>query len=290
MTAQHRWHFPVTFESRGGHVLLPTERRRVVIRVTIRSAFLRSWSASCMLSTSICWKLKDLGSRRWRSPTELKEHGSHAPVHRAFPGGPVVMGASLGAQWRRIYLPMQETQEMQVRSLGQEDPLEGQMETHSGILAWRLQRTEKPGRLWPAGSQKSDMPETTEHPHTHQWLWLRAFIVASQVLSLTGEPRSHKPQWKREKQDHRSFMPFPWKSELGSHPLEGELDLGTHFWNRIRLFLVLSGVSLSGKASYQAIVVVVWSLSYVWFFAIPWTVACQANLSTGLPRQDYWSG
>ena len=100
----------------------------------------------------------------------MKEHGSHAPVHRAFPGGPVVMGASLGAHWRRIYLPMQETQEMQVQSLGQEDPLEGQIETHSGILAWRLRRTEKPGRLWPTGSQKSDTPEATEHPHTHQWL------------------------------------------------------------------------------------------------------------------------
>ena len=25
-------------------------------------------------------------------------------------------------------------------------------------------------------------------------------------------------------------------------------------------------------------------------FATPWTVACQAPLSTGLPRQEYWSG
>ena len=131
-----------------------------------------------MLSTSICWKLKDLGSRRWQSPTELKEHGSHALVHREFPGGPVVMGASLVAQWWRICLPMQETQEMQVRSLGQEDPLE-EMETHSSILAWRIQWTEKPGRLWPIGSQKLDTTEATEHAHTHQWLWLHAFIVKS---------------------------------------------------------------------------------------------------------------
>ena len=99
MTAQPRWHFSVSLESRGGHVLLPTERRIVIICVTIRSVFLRSWSAFSMLSTSICWKLKDLGSRRWQSPTELKEHGSHALVHRQFPGDPVVMGASLVAQW-----------------------------------------------------------------------------------------------------------------------------------------------------------------------------------------------
>ena len=34
-------------------------------------------------------------------------------------------------------LPMQEMQERQVRSLGQEDPLEEEMATHSGILAWK---------------------------------------------------------------------------------------------------------------------------------------------------------
>ena len=33
---------------------------------------------------------------------------------------------------------VQETQEMQVRSLGQEDPLEEDMATHSSILAWRI--------------------------------------------------------------------------------------------------------------------------------------------------------
>ena len=33
---------------------------------------------------------------------------------------------------------MQETEEMQVRSLGLEDPLEESMATHSGILAWRI--------------------------------------------------------------------------------------------------------------------------------------------------------
>ena len=34
-------------------------------------------------------------------------------------------------------LAMQETKEMRVRSLGQEDPLEEAMATHSSILAWR---------------------------------------------------------------------------------------------------------------------------------------------------------
>ena len=38
-------------------------------------------------------------------------------------------------------------QETQVRSLGQEDPLEKEMATHSSILAWGISWTEKPGRL-----------------------------------------------------------------------------------------------------------------------------------------------
>ena len=42
---------------------------------------------------------------------------------------------------------MQETQEMWVRTLRQEDPLEKEMATHSGILAWRIPWTEEPGRL-----------------------------------------------------------------------------------------------------------------------------------------------
>ena len=46
-------------------------------------------------------------------------------------------------------------QEMQVRSLGQEAPLEKGMATHSSILAWRIPRTEEPGGLQSVGWQKS---------------------------------------------------------------------------------------------------------------------------------------
>ena len=38
-------------------------------------------------------------------------------------------------------------QEMQVRSLGQKDPLEKGMATHSSVLAWRFPWTEEPGGL-----------------------------------------------------------------------------------------------------------------------------------------------
>ena len=45
-------------------------------------------------------------------------------------------------------------QEMQVRSLGREDPLEEGMATNSCILAWIIPCTEEPGRLWSIGSQR----------------------------------------------------------------------------------------------------------------------------------------
>ena len=47
-------------------------------------------------------------------------------------------------QWYRVCLPMQE---MLVRYLGQEDPLEEGMATHSSILAWSIPWTEEPGYL-----------------------------------------------------------------------------------------------------------------------------------------------
>ena len=58
---------------------------------------------------------------------------------------------------------MQETQEMQVRSLGQEDPLEKGMATHSNILAWIIPWTEGPGDYSPWGRKESDKTEATEH-------------------------------------------------------------------------------------------------------------------------------
>ena len=50
---------------------------------------------------------------------------------------------------------MQETQVIQVQSVGQEDPLEKEMATHSSTLAWELPWTEEPGALQSMGSQKS---------------------------------------------------------------------------------------------------------------------------------------
>ena len=45
-------------------------------------------------------------------------------------------------------------QEIQVQSLGAEDPVEKEMAAHSSILAWKIPRIEEPGRLQSTGSQR----------------------------------------------------------------------------------------------------------------------------------------
>ena len=90
-----------------------------------------------------------------------------------------------------------------VWSLGQEDPLEEEMATHSSILAWKIPWTEEPGRL-----------------HTVHRVW------------RIGQE---------------------WMTEHA------------HIYPRV-------------------------SISHIWLFETPWTVACQASPSMGFSRQEYWSG
>ena len=61
-----------------------------------------------------------------------------------FPGGAVVKNLTA----------MQETQEMQVQSLGQKDPLSWEMEIHSSILTWKIPWTEESGGLESMGLQR----------------------------------------------------------------------------------------------------------------------------------------
>ena len=69
----------------------------------------------------------------------------------------IIIWASLVAQTVKNLAAMQETR---VQSLGQEDPLEEGMATHSSILAWRIPWIE-PGGLQPWGRKQSDMTELT---------------------------------------------------------------------------------------------------------------------------------
>ena len=51
------------------------------------------------------------------------------------------------AQWVKNLHEIQETKETCIHSLGQEDPLEKGMATHSSILVWKMLWTEEPGGL-----------------------------------------------------------------------------------------------------------------------------------------------
>ena len=73
---------------------------------------------------------------------------------RTFRGGSVVKNPPA----------MQETWETQVWSVGQEDPLEEEMATHSSIHAWEIPWTKEPGRLHPLGCKGLD---TTEQLNTY---------------------------------------------------------------------------------------------------------------------------
>ena len=55
------------------------------------------------------------------------------------------------------------------QSLGQEDPLEKQMATHSSVLVWRIPWTEEPGGLqgYPPGHKESGMTEATAYARGH---------------------------------------------------------------------------------------------------------------------------
>ena len=62
-------------------------------------------------------------------------------------------------------------QETEVRFLGQEDPLEEGIATHSSILAWRNPWMEEPGGLSPQSRKQSDVTEATEH--ARGWTWVQ---------------------------------------------------------------------------------------------------------------------
>ena len=67
--------------------------------------------------------------------------------------------------------------ETQVWSLGWDNPLEKEMETYSNILAWKIPRMEKPGRLQSMGSQRVG----------HDWMTSLSFLCSWPVLGHSSE-------------------------------------------------------------------------------------------------------
>ena len=117
--------------------------------------------------TPFVWARKALnpsGNGRTRCGGLMRTWG-----RRGFPSGSAVKN-----------LPaIQDPQEIQVQSLGQEDPLEENMATHFKILAWRIPRTEKPGRLQSTGWQRV----------RHDWSKLAPTHISRGGFSLASEER-----------------------------------------------------------------------------------------------------
>ena len=84
--------------------------------------------------------------------------------------------ASLVAQMAKSLIAMQETR---VRSLGQEDPLEKEMATHSSTLAWKIPWTEDPGKLQSMGSQRAGHNWMTSIITCYSYLCVYVFFLWS---------------------------------------------------------------------------------------------------------------
>ena len=76
------------------------------------------------------------------------------------------VNSQLAPSVKPLCLPVQETQETWVRSLGWEDPLEEKTATHSSVLAWKILGTEEPGGLQSMGVTKSQTGLSTAHSYS----------------------------------------------------------------------------------------------------------------------------
>ena len=98
---------------------------------------------------------------------------------------------------------MQETEEMQAQSLGQEDPLEKEIATHSSILVWEIPWTEEPACYSPWGRTESNATQSYRlkqfSPHTYTHTHLDLF---------------------RTRLDHSgsSYFICTWEAEAGLYP------------------------------------------------------------------------
>ena len=79
-------------------------------------------------------------------------------------------------------------QETRAPSLGQQDPLEKEMTTHSSILAWRILWTEKPGGLQSTGSQRVGHNLTTRQQSDDMRVYIHTpFLSSVTFVAMTKD-------------------------------------------------------------------------------------------------------
>ena len=121
-----------------------------------------------------CLSIDEWIMKMWCVNTHIHTH-THTHT-RGFPTGSV--GENPPA--------MQEPQEMWVWSLGQEDPLQESMATHSSILTWRIPWTEDLVGYSPQSRKKLDMTEVIEHSQIHQTCnyWGQVLLAKATLLEV----------------------------------------------------------------------------------------------------------
>ena len=156
---------------------------------------------------------------------------------------------------------MQVTQETGVWSLGQEDPLEEEMATHSHILARKIPWIEKPSRLQSMRLQRVGHDWVTELTQPHKLTLMLPEDVNTLIWNHNGNKgicgQINLENWlssEGEKEFILDVCPI-------SDPLEPELF---YFW--------------FSKANRTHNKCIVQSLSHVWLFVTPWAATHQASL------------
>ena len=150
------------------------------------------------------------------------------------------------------------------------------MAAHSSTLAWKIPWTEEPGRLQSMGSLRAQLSDLTFTFHFHALE--KEMATLSSVLAWripgTGQPGGLPSMGSQQQQQcqHKS-VPFSYILQ----GITGEVEK-------------LNSPYQSTWACSSGNNCVLYMLHYILLFAIPWTVAHQAPLSTGFSSQEYWHG
>jgi len=170
-----------------------------------------------------------------------------------------------------------------VWSLGQENPLEEEMATHSSSLAWKIPWTEKRGRL------QSIVLQSVRHDWS-DLAHMNAHIAHDQGHG--GRGRKWGGAQKREGVGGPGSQEGFSGRGRGAY-LRGSTARGGKTWCGLglRVCVGTQGKEVRGEKRQvkESESKVKW-LRRVRLFATPWTVAYHASPSMGFSRQDYWSG
>ena len=170
------------------------------------------------------------------------------------------------AQMAKRLPTMRETQ---VQSLGWEDLLEKEMAIHSSTLAWKIPWMEEPGRLQSTRSQEVGHNWVT---FTHSFIKLRTTLFNIHSSPSLWEEGMVLMHWST------------WNSSFSALCIMHALCI--YIFSEILLSKVLTTNSLPSFAC----ACVLSRLTHIRLFVTPWTLTCQAPLSMGFSRQEYWSG